>query len=199
MKKYILPLLLWTTLLGAESLPPDELIRQTTERALSELQAKRDQIEQDPEKLYRLIDEMLVPHMNIERTARLILGRYWREADARQRERFVAEFKTLLVRTYATAVFEYDGEKIQYKPLRMKDGDTMAVVRAEFESRSGPPIPFHYNLEKSESGDWKVFDISIDGISLVTNYRSSYGRMIQQKGMDGMLEVLAAKNREAVQ
>ena len=106
MKKYILPLLLWTTLLGAEALPPDELIRQTTERALSELQAKRDQIEQDPEKLYRLIDEMLVPHMNIERTARLILGRYWREADARQRERFVAEFKTLLVRTYATAVFE---------------------------------------------------------------------------------------------
>ncbi|MDH3380103.1 MAG: ABC transporter substrate-binding protein [Gammaproteobacteria bacterium] len=199
MKKFVLPLLLWTTLLGAESLPPDELIRQTTERALSELQAKRDQLEQDPEKLYRLIDEVLLPHIDFERTAQLILGRHWRMADAQQQKRFVMEFRTLLVRTYAIAVFEYNGEKIQYKPLRMKEGDTMAVVQAEIESRSGPPIPFHYNLEKSESGDWKVFDISIDGISLVTNYRTSYGRMIQQKGMDGMLDVLAAKNREAEQ
>ena len=199
MKKFILPLLVFTTLLGAEPLPPDELIRQTTERALFELEANRDQLEKDPEKLYRLIDEIFLPHMDFERTSRLILGRYWRQADAQQQQRFVAEFKTLLIRTYAIAVFEYNGEKIQYKPLRMKDGDTMAVVQAEIESRSGPPIPFHYKLEKSESGDWKVFDISIDGISLVTNYRTSYGRMIQRKGMDGMLEALAAKNREAVQ
>jgi len=199
MKWLVFPLLLWSAFVFADPLPPDALIKQTTERALAELEEKRSALEQEPEKLYQLVNEILLPHVDFEHTARLILGRHWRTADAAQRQRFIDEFKTLLLRTYAAAVFEYDGEKISYKPFRMNDGDTIVTVHAQIQSRDGLPIPFQYALAKSESGDWKVFDIAIDGISLVTNYRTSYGRLIREKGMDVLLDTLADKNKQLIQ
>ena len=128
--------------------------------------------------------------------ARLVLGRFWRSASLDQQQQFIDEFKTLLVRTYATALFEYTGQKIVYKPMRIKDGEGRAVVRTEIQPADGPAIPLHYTLARGDDGTWRVYDIRIDGISLVTNYRSTYSRAIQRQGMDGLISSLSQKNQE---
>ncbi len=178
------------------SVAPDQLVKDTTDRVLSELTANRSEFEHDHEKLYRMVDEIVLPHFDFERMARLVLGRYWRDANDAQRQQFVQEFKTLLVRTYATALFEYTGQKIIYKPFRAGDGDSSVVVKTEVVPSDGPPIPMHYSLNRGGEGSWKVYDIKIDGISLVTNYRTSYGNTIQNQGIDALISSLVAKNRE---
>lgn len=176
---------------------PDELVRQTTDKVLAELTAKRDALKADQSKLYALVDEIILPHFDFERMSRLVLGKYWRDATPEQQKQFMAEFKSLLVRTYATALFEYTGQKIVYKPFHDAQGDGNAVVKTEVQPSDGPAVPLHYSLAKSsDDGNWRVFDIRIDGISLVTNYRTTYGRTIQRQGMDGLIASLTQKNQE---
>lgn len=182
---------------AAYSMPaPDVLIKETTDKVLSELSAKRSELKADQSKLYRLVDEIILPHFDFERMSRLVLGKHWRTASADQQGKFVGEFKSLLVRTYATALFEYTGQEIVYKPFHDKAGDGRATVRTEIKPNDGPPVPLDYSLAKNDDGSWKVFDIRIDGISLVTNYRTTYSRKIQREGMDGLIATLAQKNDE---
>jgi len=175
------------------SMAPDELVRSTADEVISELTANRDELENNPEKLYRMVDEIVLPHFDFERMARYVLGKHWRDATPEQQEKFVAEFKTLLVRTYATALFEYTGQEIVYKPFRHEEGDRKAVVKTEVQPSDGPAIPIDYALIQN-SEEWKVYDVKIDGLSLVTNYRSQYGRIIQTRGIDTLISELSAKN-----
>ncbi len=175
--------------------PPDQVIRDTTDKLIGELDADRQALAADNAKLYKLVDDIVVPHFDFARMSRLVLGRSWRAANADQQTRFVEEFRTLLVRTYATALFEYNTENsLSIKPLKLKDDDKRVIVRTEFDLGSGPAVSMNYSFHKNKSGDWKVYDVSVDGVSLVTNYRSSYNRIIQNEGMDALIESLADKN-----
>lgn len=199
---YSLILLVVATLFNvsvAAAVTPDTLIRQTTDKLLSELTSNRKALMEDTSKLYKLVDQLVLPHIDFRRMSQLVLGKYWRTANDDQREKFADEFKNLLVRTYATALFEYTGQKIDYKPFRMKQGATLAVVKTDILQHEGPKIPFHYSLELNSSGTWKIFDIRVDGISLVTNYRTSYGQMIQNNGLDSLISSLVEKNKTVVQ
>lgn len=190
-----LVLVVWGTAVFAANLPPDQLVRETTDKVLSELTKNRDELTSDTEKLYALVSDLVLPHFDFTRMSRLVLGKHWRNATQAQQEQFVGEFRTLLVRTYATALVEYSGEDIIYKPVRINDDGSRAVVRTELQSNGGSNVPVHYSLRKSSDGAWKVFDIKIDGISLVTNYRSSYAQIVRAKGMKALIESLADRNK----
>lgn len=184
---------------AAATIMPDALVKQTTDKLLSELTTNRKVLKEDTGRLYQLVDDLVLPHFDFRRMSQLVLGRHWRTADGDQREKFVEQFKNLLVRTYATALFEYTGQTIEYKPFRLKQGATLAVVKTAILQHEGPKIPFHYSLELNQSGAWKIFDIRVDGISLITNYRTSYGQMIQNNGLDSLISSLADKNKTSAQ
>lgn len=172
---------------------PDELVRQTADEVISQLTASRDALEKDPEKLYQMVNDIVLPHFDFERMSRFVLGKHWRDATPEQQEKFVAQFKTLLVRTYATALFEYTGQEIVYKPFRHEEGDKKAIVKTEIQPADGPAIPIEYALAQ-RGEEWKVFDVRIEGLSLVTNYRSQYGRIVQSQGVDELIASLTEKN-----
>ena len=174
---------------------PDQLIRDTSERLFSEFGANRQALEQDRHKLYGLVTDVVVPHFDVVRMSRLVLGNHWRGATPEQQARFVDEFRTLLVRTYATALFEYTGrETISIKPVKIKDGDRQALVRTALDLGTGPPVAINY-VFLDIKGQWKVVDVTIEGVSLVTTYRSTYREMIQTSGMDALIDSLTDKNR----
>lgn len=175
------------------AMSPDKLVHDTTEKVLKELTENRDALEKNPERLYQMVDEIVLPHFDFERMSRYVLGKYWRDASPDQQKAFIEQFKTLLVRTYATALFEYTGQEISYKPFHHKEGDKKAVVETQVQRADGPPIPIEYSLGQN-SEEWKVFDIKIDGLSLVTNYRAQYSRIIQTQGMDDLIASLKQKN-----
>lgn len=189
-----LAVLLWIGAAAGAALSPDALVRETADRALARMTAERETFKADLNKLYRMVDEIVLPHFDFERMAQLVLGRHWRDAAPEQRTRFTAEFKQLLVRTYATALFDYTGQKINYKPLHAGAADTDVVVKTEIETGTGPAVPMHFAMWKNGAGEWKVFDVRIDGVSLVTNYRHSYTKTIQTEGLDVLIGQLASKN-----
>jgi phospholipid transport system substrate-binding protein len=174
---------------------PQELIRQTADQLLSQIQANSEQYQQDPDKLYALVDKVVVPHFDFDIMVDLALGKYKSKISEEQRPLLINEFRVLLVRTYGKALLEYNDQEIIYLPTEgsMEDGDVM--VKTEIEQDGGFPIPLNYSLKASQQG-WKVYDISVDDISLVTNYRSSFARQIKKNGVDGLIKKLRDRNQE---
>lgn len=196
MKRLCFFLCLWIGLQAwaNAAMPPDELVRETTKKVLSELTTNRAALEKDNNRLYELVDEIVLPHFDFERMSRYVLGQNWDVATPEQQTQFVAEFKTLLVRTYATALFEYTGQEIVYKPFRQEDGKKKAVIQTEIKQTDGPSIPIDYALLLNDD-HWQVFDIRINGLSLVTNYRAQYGAIIKTRGMKDLISSLSEKNQ----
>jgi len=145
------------------------------------------------EKIFKLAEEKILPNFNFEKVSRLVLGKNWTKATPEQKSAFQDEFKTLLLRTYATALSKYKNQVIEYKPLRMENGATNATVKTSILQEGGQPIAVDYALEK-KADDWKVYDIVIEGVSLVTNYRSQFAQEIRQNGLDSLIKKLAEKN-----
>jgi phospholipid transport system substrate-binding protein len=127
--------------------------------------------------------------------ARLVLGKYWRRANDEQKTTFEKEFRLLIVRTYATALLEYTDEVIEYPPTRLKPGDDDVTVQTVINQPGGVPIPVNYSLHLTEAGQWKVYDMVIDGISLVTNYRSSFASEIRRGSLDDLIGKLVEHNK----
>ncbi|HKJ09123.1 MAG TPA: ABC transporter substrate-binding protein [Gammaproteobacteria bacterium] len=175
---------------------PQALVRQTSEQMLAALKNNHEAISKDPGKLYGLIKDIVLPHFDFQRMSRWALGRAWRQASPAQRKRFVGEFRTLLVRTYGSALEQYRDQKIQYLPVRMDPGATHVSVRTEVQRSGGPPIPINYGMEKTADG-WKVFDVTVDGISLVSSYRSTFTSAVRSHGIDGLIDMLAKRNHKA--
>lgn len=171
-----------------------QLVKETSERMLQTLGERKEELEKHPKQIYGLVKEILLPHFDFQGIARLALGKYWRQATAEQKRRFVGEFRTLLLRTYSTALLKYSDEKINYLPPRGPKKTEQTLVRMEIEqARGGPPISVDINLhEKGEN--WKVYDIKIDGVSLVTNYRTSFASEIRRGGLDQLIDKLEKKN-----
>ena len=140
-----------------------------------------------------MIDLSILPNFDFERIARLVLGKAWRKATKEQRTQFKYEFKNLLLRTYAVALSKYKNQKIEYKPMRMKSSDKIVTVKTEIVQSGAQPISVDYALAKQEKG-WLVIDIIIEGVSLVTNYRSQFASEIRRNGMDSLIKALAKKN-----
>jgi len=174
------------------NISPQELVRDTSSRMLSALHNEHDAIARNPGYLYKLVSEIVLPYFDFERMSQWVLGKNWRSATPGQRERFVEQFRNLLVNTYGTALSKYADEKIVYLPF-VDDGRSGTVtVRTEIE-QAGSTIPISYSMYHSSAG-WKVYDVSISGISLVTNYRSTFGNIIRNKGMDNLIQQLSNRN-----
>jgi phospholipid transport system substrate-binding protein len=174
------------SLLGASQaeVAPEELVRKTADDILTET------------KLYKMADEKVLLHFDFRRMSQWVLGRNWKEATPEQRERFTSEFRDLLVGTYSQALLNYNDQRIEYLPVQRKPGDTEVTVKTEVKQTGGQPdIPIYYSFYKNKDGEWKVYDITIEGVSLVTNYRSVYASKIREKGMDALIAEIADNNK----
>lgn len=188
----LMALLLVGTAVAAVADDPSAVVRDTAERVLQELRTNRDRY-QDDQALFRMVREVVFPHLDRERTAQWVLGANWRTATPEQRERFIEEFSNLLLRTYGTALRQYHSETLNFLPAQMA-GPDRATVRTEIIRPDGPKVSVDYLLT-NRSGEWKVYDVIIENVSLVVTYRSEYAAIIKRDGMDGLLKQLAERNR----
>ncbi len=172
---------------------PEQLVRQTTSEILATIKQNREEYVRDHAKLYQLAQTKVLPYFDFDRMSQWVLGRYWRTATPAQRARFVVLFRDLLVRTYSTALLQYTDQRIRYLPVNAAPGDRQVLVRTEVQQSNGAPdIPIFYSFYKTGKGQWKVYDVSLDGVSLVTNYRSVYAGKIRQGGMNALLQSMTA-------
>lgn len=172
---------------------PTAVVRDTAERVLHSLRTERARY-QDDQALFQLVRDVVFPRIDRERTAQWVLGANWRTATPAQREQFIAEFSDLLLRTYGTALRQYDSEKLNYLPTQAAAGADRVTVRTEIIRPDGPKVSVDYLLT-NRSGEWKVYDIIIENVSMVVTYRSEYAAIIKRDGMDGLLRQLADRNR----
>jgi phospholipid transport system substrate-binding protein len=180
----------------AQAVAPDAMVKGITDEVAATIMKDKDIQAGDTKKAVDLIEAKIVPHFNFTRMARIAVARNWRSATPEQQQELAVEFKTLLVRTYSTALVNYKGQQIDYKPLRAKPDDTEVTVRSEVkQSGSSQPVSIDYELEKTDAG-WKIYDVKVGGVSLVTTYRDTFASEVRERGIDGLIKSLAAKNRE---
>ena len=200
MKKIIafglLLLLLGNGPLWAAVQSPQEVIQDTSARMLEALRKNRDALRQNSSQIYTLVDQIVLPNFDFELMSRWVLGRNWQQATPEQRRRFADEFRTLLVRTYAKALLEYSDNEIRILPSANPAANNEATVKTEAQVRTGPPIPINYTMHLNSDG-WKVYDVTVDGVSLVTNYRSTFASQIRSNGLDTVIADLQQRNAQA--
>lgn len=175
-------------------LAPEALARSVTEEVLAIVRADKDLVTGHPQKVAQLVETKVLPHFNFLHMTQLALGRNWRQATPDQQNTLTDEFRKLLVRTYTAAFVTYRNQTVDYRPLRMQASDIDVVVKSLIRQPAGQPIAIDYSMEKLSSG-WKVYDVKIEGISLIENYRHTFNSEIQRSGVDGLIKVLADKNR----
>ena len=178
----------------AQDAGPDALVRKTTDEVLAIIKSDKDLQAGNPRKVVELAEEKVLPHFDFTRMTRLAVGRSWAQANDAQKDALTKEFRTLLVRTYSNSLTQYRDQKVDVKPTKMSPQDKDVTVRTAVIQQGGPPIPIDYAMEKTDQG-WKVYDIVVDGASLVTTYRGSFNDQIQRGGIDGLLKTLQERNR----
>lgn len=174
----------------AKDIPPDVLARDTTQEVLTILKQDKELQSGNQAKVYQLVEAKILPNFDFNRMTQLALGKHWARATAKQKQALVTEFRNLLVRTYSTSLTEFTNQTVEFKPLTMKPADSDVTVRSEIRQPGGQPIPINYSMYKTAFG-WKVYDVTIDSVSLVTNYRASFANTIRQQGIDGLIKTLA--------
>jgi phospholipid transport system substrate-binding protein len=180
----------------AQSMAPDVLVKTLTDEVTAALKKDKDIQAGDAKKVADLIETMIVPHFDFTRMARIAMARNWRSATPDQQKELASEFKTLLVRTYSSALVNYKEHQIDYKPLRAKPEDSEVTVKSDVKpSGATQPVTIDYEMEKTDNG-WKIYDVKVDGVSLVTTYRDTFATEVRERGIDGLIKSLAAKNRE---
>lgn len=180
---------------AADASAPDQLIRQLSLEVIEAVKSDKEIQAGNINKIIALVDAKVMPHVNFQRMTASAVGRFWRQASPEQQSRLQAEFKTLLVRTYAGALTQVKDQTVGLKPLRAQPTDTEVVVRTEIRGK-GDPIQLDYRLEKS-SGVWKIYDVNVLGIWLADQYRNSFAQEIGANGIDGLIKSLADKNAKA--
>lgn len=183
---------------GAEEMPePQALVKKASDQMLAALADNEAELEADPSKIYNLVEEILIPNFDFARMAKLALGKNWNNINEQQQARFIEEFRVLLVRTYSTAMLEYTDEEIRFLPFRDDLSKRRVNVPMEVVQSGGPGIPMTLSLYQNGDDEWKVYDVKIEGISLVTNYRSSFSRDINNGGIEKLIDDLAQRNEKA--
>lgn len=179
-----------------EQHPAASLVTDTTNKVLQRLRKEKAELQKDKSKIYPLVEELILPHFDFHKMSIWVLGKNWRKADAAQQKTFTGEFQNLLVRTYSTALLEYTDQKIEFLPFHAGDKDRKVTVKTRIVQNGGSAdIPLNYSLYRNKAGEWKVYDISVDGISLVTNYRTSFASEVRQGGIPKLLSKLAEMNQ----
>lgn len=173
---------------------PDVLVQRVTEEVLDIVRKDKDIQNGHTQKVMELVDKKVLPNFNFTRMTALALGKEWRKASPQQQQQLTAEFRTLLVRTYSNALTSYKNQKIIYKPFKMAPADVDVLVRTEVQQPGSKPVQLDYSLEKADGG-WKVYDVVVAGISLVTNYRDQFNQEVRNGGIDGLIAAIAAKNK----
>ena len=174
---------------------PDALIKKVTDDVLTIVRQDKDIQGGNTKKAIALVEAKVLPHFNFLHMTALAVGRDWREATPEQKKQLAEEFKTLLVRTYSNALTGYKDQAIRYKPTKMQNGDTDVLVRTEIVQSGSKPIALDYSVEKLADG-WKVYDVVVAGVSLVSNYRDTFAQEIRANKIDGLIKMLAAKNKQ---
>jgi len=172
------------------------LVKTTSDEVLAAIKDNSEKIKSDPKIVNALVEKIVLPHIDFQTMSKLVLAVNWRKATAVQQAAFTQEFRELLVRTYSKSLGEYDGQKVTYFPMRVETDPKEALVRTEIQAKSGMPIPVAYRLRKNEQGTWKIIDVVIDEVSLVTNYRNTFAQDVPRVGIDGLIKQLRQSNAE---
>lgn len=179
-----------------DALAPQVLVEKTTQEMLQALKDNKEALKEDSSLIYGLVQDIIMPNFDFNKMSKLALGKNWRKADALQQEKFTEEFQLLLVRTYSTAMLEFTDEEIKFLPFRGDLAKKKVKVAMEIIQLGGPSIPMALSMYLNKEKEWKVYDVKIDGISLVTNYRSSFATKIRNGGMDKLIDNLAKRNEK---
>ncbi len=175
--------------------PPDVLVKSVSSEVIDLIRNDKDLQAGDSRKVHDLIETRILPQFDFSRMTALAVGSSWRRASADQQKELVEQFRTLLVRTYASGITAYRDQIIEFKPLRAKPGDTDVIVRSEVRRSGSQPVTIDYGMGKTPDG-WKVHDVIIGGVSLVTTYRDTFVQEVRQSGIDGLIKLLADKNHQ---
>lgn len=175
-------------------LAPDVLARNITDEVLQVLRADKDIQSGNMKKAIALVETKVLPHFDFTRMTQLAMGRNWRDTTPEQKKALTQEFRDLLVRTYTVALTQYRNQTVDYKPLKLNPGETEVVVRSQINNPGAAPIAVDYAMSKAPNG-WKVFDIAVENVSLVQNYRTTFNTEVQKSGVDGLIKVLADRNK----
>jgi phospholipid transport system substrate-binding protein len=187
-----------TALIGpvtAADMAPETLVQSVATEVLGIIKNDKDIQSGDAKKVVALVEEKILPHFDFTRMTALAMGLNWRKATAEQKAQLTDQFRTLLVRTYSTALTKYRDQTIEYRPLRAQPGDTDVTVRSLIMQPGAEAITIDYSMEKT-SASWKVYDVTVAGISLVTTYRDAFTQEVRKAGVDGLIKRLADKNRQ---
>jgi phospholipid transport system substrate-binding protein len=196
LRKLLLPFLLFAFAGAATAQDaPDTLVKSVTQEVLAVVKQDKDIQSGSTKKTIAVVEEKVLPHFNFQRMTALAMGQNWRRATPEQQKQLVDQFRLLLVRTYSSALTQYRNQTIEFRPLRMQPADTEVTVRSEVRQSGTEPISIDYAMEKGPTG-WKVYDVSVAGVSLVTTYRDSFASEIRNAGVDGLIKTLSDKNRQ---
>ena len=183
---------------AAQELAPDQLVQKVTEEVLTAIKSDKQLAAGDRQKALKLAEEKVLPYIDFEEATRLAVGRSWSQATPEQRKKLVGEFRNMLVRTYSNSIEAYQGQTLKVLPSRGAKSDSKdeATVRTQFVRAGGKPLPIDFQMRKEAQG-WKVYDIAVEGISLVLTYRSEFDAVVKQEGIDGLIKRLTQKNSPA--
>jgi len=186
----------WVTATTGQGLGPEELVKKITDDVLAAIKSDKQLAAGDKQKALKLAEEKILPHVDFQEATRLAMGRAWAQANPEQKKKLVNEFRSMLVRTYSNAIGTYEGQTMKVLPSRNKPGDTEATVRNQYLRAGGKPVQIDYQMRQTDKG-WKIYDITVEGISLVLTYRSEFDAVVKQQGIDGLIKRLGEKNTPA--
>lgn len=184
----------FATAVPAQDLAPDALIKKISDEVISIVKQDKDIQAGQQNKINELVDAKVLPHFNFSHMTALAVGRNWPKATAEQQKALTDEFRTLLVRTYSSALTTYKNQVIEFRPTRASAMETDVIVRTRVIQPGTEPVGIDYSMEKTPSG-WKVYDVVVGGVSLVTNYRETFNAEVRDGGVDGLIKTLVSKNR----
>lgn len=182
---------------------PDEMLQNATTKMLRSINENRAEISKSPDKLKSLVEEIILPHLDFIAASKAVMGKYWRRSEKAQKIKFIRQFRLLLLRFYSSALAEYlngndkklNENLIHYFPSKLADGDTSLTVRAEIKPDTGKPIPMRYRLHLTKKG-WKIYDVSVEGISMITTYKNNFASQFKTQGIDALIASLEEKNKQ---
>ena len=180
----------------AQNLAPEQLVQKITDEVLASIKSDKQLAAGDKQKALKLAEEKVLPYIDFEHATRLAVGRSWSQATPEQKQHLVTEFRNMLVRTYSNAISAYEGQTLKVLPSRGKPEPEEAVVRTQFIRAGGQPLPIEFHMRQTDK-TWKVYDIVVEGVSLVMTYRSEFDAVVKQEGIDGLIKRLAQKNTPA--
>ncbi len=199
MNKFVKLIVLLFCLMGAaqaEMVAPDVLINSTIQEVIAVVKQDKDIQAGNQKKILALVEAKVLPHFDFARMTKLAVGKYWRTASAEQKQQLTAEFRNMLVRTYTKAFTVYRDQTVEVKPFKLAADATEVTIKTSINKSGAASVPVDYEMEKTPEG-WKAFDISIEGVSMVTSYRGTFTTQIEQSGIDGLIKLISEKNTTA--